>query len=138
MNEKSKTNNTHTIINMDRRQSSYIVQPTFKSTSTFGKIKEVLNSMALFSGVAYACYLFYKKFIEPFLFGRKKRKTVEEKLDELSIKVEQDLKSLCQEVNKIKEEIKNQSSTDTFRRELQGFQQDIESIKGLLLNKYVD
>ena len=124
---------------MDRRQSSYIVQPpSFKTISTYGKIKEVLSSMALFSGVAYACYLFYKKCIEPFLFGRKKRKTVEEKLDELSIKVEQDLKSLCQEVNKIKEEIKNQNSTDTFRRELQGFQQDIESIKGLLLNKWVN
>lgn len=117
---------------MDRRRSYAVWKPGH--LTTFAKIKEALSSVALFSGIAYAVYLFYKKYIEPFLFGRKK-KNVEEKIDDLSLKVDANMKSLSQEVARVKEEVERNAYTESLKREIQSLKTDLESIKGLLLNK---
>lgn len=47
------------VVNMGGYPSNLVMQP---KQTTFGKIKEVLNSIALISGLTYAVYLFYKVF----------------------------------------------------------------------------
>lgn len=121
-----------TVINMDRRRSYSVWKSG--NLSTFAKVKEALSSVALFSGVAYAIYLFYKRYIEPFLFGRKK-KNFEEKIDDLTVKVNTDMRSLSQEVARVKEELERNTYTEPLKREIQSLKTDLESIKGLLLNK---
>lgn len=49
-------NSDQTIISIGQHQKNYVVQPQ----TTFGRIKEILSSIALVSGIAYAVYLFYK------------------------------------------------------------------------------
>lgn len=97
--------------------------------STFERIKEVLSSVAVFSGAAYLVYKFYKKFIEPWLFGRgdSSRKSLEQKVDSLSVKVETDLRLIREELS--------QNNQFDLRREIQNFKSDLDAIKGLLLNK---
>lgn len=118
------------IINMDRRESHVQLWKP-QPVSTFGRIKEILSSVAVFSSLAYLIYKFYKKFIEPWLFGDKKGKSVEDKVDTLTVKVETDLKMIGQEVGRIREDM----GQFDVRREIQNFKSDLDSIKGLLLNK---
>ncbi|CAD7078576.1 unnamed protein product [Hermetia illucens] len=103
--------------------------------TTLMKIKDALSSIALVSGLAYAVYLFYKKFIEPFLFGKKKRKTVEECIEKMESKVENQIKDLNQEVLRIREELARSSHQDFITQEIGSFKSDLEAIKGLLLNR---
>lgn len=51
-------NSTVIEMDMNTQQSGYLMVP--RTRSSFGVIKEALQSMALVSGLAYACYLFYK------------------------------------------------------------------------------
>lgn len=103
--------------------------------SVFTRVKEVLNSVAVFSGIAYLLYKFYRKFIVPWLFGSDdSKKSVEHKLDQLTIKVETDMKLIGQEVSRVREDIVHMNDID-LRREMHNFKADLEAIKGLLLNK---
>lgn len=100
--------------------------------TTFEKIKDLLSSVALLSGVAYAVYMFYKKYIEPFLFGRKKKG---DKIDELT----KTTKAINGELIRVREEINLQkqtaeSSNKLIQNTLQTFKTEIETIKGILLN----
>lgn len=52
----ANSNGDQTIISIGQHQKNYVVQ----SQTTFGRIKEILSSVALISGIAYAVYLFYK------------------------------------------------------------------------------
>jgi len=101
--------------------------------STFTKIKEFLNSAAIISGLLYAVYKFYKNYIEPFLFGRKK-KSIEEQLTKNDSKVDTGINKLNTEVIKIHEEISSNNPNEILR-EINNFKNDLEAIKGLLLNR---
>ncbi|KAL5290261.1 PEX14 family protein [Megaselia abdita] len=127
-------NPNSTVIEMDvnTQQSRYLMAPR---PSALARIKDVLQSMALVSGLAYACYLFYKKYIEPFLFGRKK-KTVEETLVALEEKLEKKIGDLNKEVTIVKETVVSTSHTDDISQKLHGFKNDLDAIKGLLLNRF--
>ncbi|XP_055857444.1 peroxisomal membrane protein PEX14 [Episyrphus balteatus] len=105
--------------------------------STLQQIREALQSMALISGLAYAVYLFYKKYIEPFLFGKKKKKSVEETLTEFDQKVETQMRDVNRDLNQIKEQLTQNITTQnsTIQREFSNFKSDLEAIKGLLLNR---
>ena len=126
------------------------VQSYARVLSTFEKVKDVLSSVALLSGIAYGIYVFYKvsrkmnfdrvffnliliqKYIEPFLFGRKKKG---DKIDELA----RTTKAINGELIRVREEINNQkqiqdSSNKLLQSTLQTFKNEIETIKGILLN----
>lgn len=109
-----------------------------KPLSVLERVKEILSSVAVFGGVVYLVYKFYKKFIEPWIFGgaRKdeKTKSVGDKVDELTVKVDMDMKQISQEVTRIREDVYHMSQFD-IRREMQNFKSDLDAIKGLLLNK---
>ncbi|XP_063698151.1 peroxisomal membrane protein PEX14 [Culicoides brevitarsis] len=131
-NNETQQSSSHTIINMDRH--SLIVQPP-NAVSTFTKIKSLFGSLALVSSLMYGVYYVIQNFIKPFLFGSRKPKTVEQKLDEFTTRVENDLKMLFKEINDIKADIAKSNQTEMVKREIQAFQQDLDKIRGLLLNK---
>lgn len=105
--------------------------------STLQSIRDALQSMALISGLAYAVYMFYKKYIEPFLFGKKKKKSVEESLSEFDQKVETQIRDVNRDLTQIKEQLTQNITTQNslIQREFSHFKSDLEAIKGLLLNR---
>jgi len=124
-----------TVINMgiSTPTMQYVVQ---RPMTTLQRIREILSSTALIAGFAYAIYMFYKNYIEPMLFGRrKKKKTIDESFEELNKNVDTNIKELNQELVKVKEEISKASRNDNICREISNFKSDIDAIKGLLLNR---
>jgi len=122
--EKMNDNKDETRIN--------IVQPYKHQMTTFEKIKDIISSAALISGLAYGIYMFYKKFIEPLLFGRKKG----DKIDELS----KTTKAINGELIRVRDEINKQKQTQEANQKLllntmQSFKAEIDTIKGILLNR---
>ncbi|KNC32516.1 hypothetical protein FF38_07284 [Lucilia cuprina] len=101
------------------------------------RLKEVLHSMALLGGVAYAIFMFWKKFLQTFLFGGKKKKSVDEALNEIDKKVDTRLAEVKTELTQVKESLarEQRDQTQQFMREFNQFKSDLEAIKGLLLNR---
>lgn len=114
------------------KAGNYVIQ---SQQSWFGRVREILNSVALVSGLMYAVYLFYKRFIEPFIFRGKKKKPVEEQISELNETVEVKIDSITFELSQIKEEIARVHQAQSSTKELTSFKSDLDSIKGLLLNR---
>lgn len=129
--------NHQTVISMDvgtagtGPKATYSVQPQ----SWFGKVKEVLNSVAVISGLMYGVYMFYKKFIEPLIFRSKKKKPVEDQISDLSRTVEGKIDKLSVELIKIKDELSRVNQAQSAAKDLATFKTDLDSIKGLLLNR---
>lgn len=124
-------NGDATIISIGQHQKNYVLQ----SETIFGRIKEVLSSVALISGLAYAVYLFYKRFIEPLIFGRKKKKDVAESLAEINQKFDENYEKINVELRQVRDEIRESPQTEKLSRDVQGFRTDLDAIKGLLLNR---
>ncbi|XP_037933776.1 peroxisomal membrane protein PEX14 [Teleopsis dalmanni] len=133
----SKDPNAPTVINMDISSQTHSQLSLLPQTTTLGRIKEILNSVALVSGLAYAIYLFWKKYLEPFLFGKKKKKPVEDVLEDIDKKVNTRFDEVNQELTQIKDTLSQQKREHTqhINREFNNFKSDIEAIKGLLLNR---
>ncbi|XP_017136304.1 peroxisomal membrane protein PEX14 [Drosophila miranda] len=125
-------NNPNTVINIGSQVQALQLQPTI-----FGRIREIIHSTALFSGVIYAVYLFWKKFIAPYLFGKPKRKPVEEVLEDIDKKVEIRTEDLNKEISVVKDLITSQQRdhAQQLNREFSNFRSDLDAIKGLLLNR---
>lgn len=75
----------------------------------------------------------------PFLFGRKKKKPVEEALNEMDKKVDGRLNDVNKELLQIKDTLAQhqRDQNQHFNREFSNFRSDLEAIKGLLLNRFV-
>ncbi|XP_058834091.1 peroxisomal membrane protein PEX14 isoform X1 [Topomyia yanbarensis] len=129
--------NHKTVINMGvgsngYTKAQYAIQP---HQTWFGKIKEVLSSVALIGGLMYGVYLFYKKFVEPLIFRNKKKKPVDEQIADLNKNVEVKIDKLNSELIKIKDELSRVNQSQSATKELTNFKTDLDSIKGLLLNR---
>lgn len=122
-------------INATQTHAQLALQPP--SPTTFGRIKEVLHSMALLGGVAYAIYMFWKKFLQTFLFGAKKKKSVDDALSDIDKKVDSRIGEVKTELTQVKETLarEQRDQTQQFMREFNQFKSDLEAIKGLLLNR---
>lgn len=129
-----------TVISMDVEASSnamgryskanYVIQPQ----TWFGRIRETLSSVAMIGGLMYGVYLFYKKFIEPLIFGSKKKKPIEEQISELDKSVGKRMDELNIELGKIKDEL-NRCNSQKLPTDLAHVKTDLDAIKGLLLNR---
>ncbi|KAH8300540.1 hypothetical protein KR018_011963 [Drosophila ironensis] len=110
------------------------VQP---APTALSRLRELIHSAALFSGVVYAVYLFWKKYIAPYLFGKPKRKPVEEALDDIERKVEARTSDLNREIALVRDLISSQQRdhAQQLNREFSNFRSDLDAIKGLLLNR---
>ncbi|XP_012529675.1 peroxisomal membrane protein PEX14-like [Monomorium pharaonis] len=115
------------------RQMS-IYQPTFLQ-----KVKELFNATALIGVTVYCTYWFYKKFLEPFLFGRKKKKSVEDKVTELDKTVQSSMKEVKDSILKIEGEMQkltqHQAIDPTIPQLVQELKHDLSSLKALLLSR---
>lgn len=111
---------------------NYVIQ---SKQSWLGRLKEILNSVALVSGLMYGVYLFYKKFIEPLIFRGKKKKSIDDRMADLNHSVEVKIDSVNVELNKIKEELARVNQAQHATKELTSVKSDLVSIKGLLLNR---
>lgn len=112
--------------------TNYVVQ---SKHSWLGRVKEILSSVALVSGLMYGVYLFYKKFIEPLIFRGKKKKSIDERITDLNQSVEVKIDSINFELIKIKDELARVNQAQFATKELTNLKSDLVSIKGLLLNR---
>lgn len=105
--------------------------------SLLDRIKEIVHNVALLSAVVYAIYMFYKKFIKPYLFGEEKKKNIESSLQEFEKNVTSSITELKDDVSSIKVEIEkiSQVADNQTQRHLQSLQSDISTVKGLLLSR---
>jgi len=112
----------------------YYPQPQTQLT-IFDRVREVVHSSALFGLVIYAVYKFYVKFIKPFLFGKKK--SVEETLADLDKKLDESITDIKDNLTSVKIEVDRISRTGSgdTQRQLQNLQNDINSVKGILLSR---
>ncbi|KAL7731879.1 hypothetical protein ACLKA6_017453 [Drosophila palustris] len=124
-------NNPNTVINIGS-QLAVLPQQT-----AFGRLREMLHTTALFSGLIYGIYLFWRKYIAPFLFGKPKKKPVEKALEDIDKKVETSSETLNKEITLVKDMITlhQKEQTQQINREFSNFRSDLDAIKGLLLNR---
>ncbi|KAH8306981.1 hypothetical protein KR044_001936 [Drosophila immigrans] len=124
-------NNPNTVINIGS-QLAVLPQQT-----ALGRLRELLHTTALFSGLVYGIYLFWRKYIAPFLFGKPKKKPVEKALEDIDSKVESTKESLNKEITMVKDMItlQQREQTQHMNREFSNFRSDLDAIKGLLLNR---
>lgn len=133
-----------TIINMEIGHRSAPMQTPSATTALYRtpetalqKIYNVISSTAMITGIMYAIYYVYKQFIEPFLFGRKKDgKSTADLLNEFDKRIEKNISKLTIEVTAIKDELRSTYNGDhMLRQDMLTFKSDLDSIKGLLLNR---
>ncbi|XP_055320716.1 peroxisomal membrane protein PEX14 isoform X2 [Sitodiplosis mosellana] len=114
------------------------LSPLYRSPDTaLQKFYNIISSTAMVTGIVYAIYYVYKKFIEPFLFGRKKdRKSTNDLIEELDTKMDKNIRKLNVEMTALKEEIRSSYNGDhLLRQDMLSFKNDLDAIKGLLLNR---
>ncbi|KAG5324082.1 PEX14 protein, partial [Pseudoatta argentina] len=112
-----------------------VYQPTFLS-----KIKEFFNATALIGVTVYCAYWFHKKFIEPFLFGRKKKRCcIEDKVTELDETIQNSMKEVKDSILKVESEVqkltRHQALDPTIPQLVQELKHDLSSLKALLLSR---
>lgn len=137
----------NTIINMEIGHRSPIqpnttaLPPFYRSPETaLQKVYNIISSTAMVTGIFYAIYTVYKRFIEPFLFGGKKdKKTTADLLNDLDKKIDKNIRKLNVEITALKDEIRSSYNGDhVLRQDMLTFKNDLDAIKGLLLNRFVE
>lgn len=122
----------HTLVTIPPQQI-LLPQPTFWS-----RFRDIGNSIALIAGALYALYLFYKKYIYSFFFGKKKKKTLEDSILDLEKSLTGKVKSVQDDVKKTSIEIGHLSSlvqnADTTSRHIQDLKAEFSSLKSMLLS----
>ncbi|KZC10430.1 PREDICTED: peroxisomal membrane protein PEX14 [Dufourea novaeangliae] len=105
----------------------------------YHKIKEFFNATALIGATIYCVYWFYKKFIEPFLFGRKKKDTIKDSVSELDKTIQNSMKEVKQSISKVEDDVQkltqNQFLDPMVPQLVQELKQDLSSLKTLLLSR---
>nr|SVE77925.1 EOG090X0FQ8 [Daphnia lumholtzi]SVE78555.1 EOG090X0FQ8 [Daphnia lumholtzi] len=92
------------------------------STSKWGCFKEITNVMVLIAGATYSLHYLYRRFIEPFLFGHKKKKPLEDTVEEMN-------KNLTSLVGNVLATVQNLSDTVATLRPKQYEQSEIKELK---------
>ncbi|XP_076754783.1 peroxisomal biogenesis factor 14 [Xylocopa sonorina] len=107
--------------------------------SSFQRMKEFFNTTALIGATIYCVYWFYKKFIEPFLFGRKKKDSIRDSVNELDKTIQNSMKEVKQSISKVEGDVQkltqNQSIDPMIPQLVQELKQDLASLKSLLLSR---
>ncbi|XP_078052856.1 peroxisomal biogenesis factor 14 [Augochlora pura] len=115
------------------------MQPHPYQITLFHKIKEFFNATALIGATIYCVYWFYKKFIEPFLFGRKKKNSIKDSVSELDKTIQNSMKEVKQSISKVEDDVQkltqNQFIDPMVPQLVQELKQDLASLKSLLLSR---
>lgn len=142
----TKDPNNAAVINMEighrpstAPNTSLSLSPLYRAPeSAMQKFYNIISSTAVVTGIVYAIYYVYNRFIEPFLFGGKKdKKSSADLLEDLDKKVDRNLRKLNVEMTAIKDEIRTTYNGDhMMRQNMLTFKSDLDAIKGLLLNRF--
>ncbi|XP_019773151.1 peroxisomal membrane protein PEX14 isoform X2 [Dendroctonus ponderosae] len=105
-------------------------------TSWFSRLRDIVHSIAIFSVVVYAIKKFYDMYVSPFLFG-KKRKSIEDKLDDLEQNVGGSMRDLQSSIVDVKTEVDRIyfTSEKELLSELKDLKSEVGTLKGLLLTR---
>ncbi|EFN84338.1 peroxisomal membrane protein PEX14 [Harpegnathos saltator] len=126
----------YTAVQMPRMAAYSCYQTNNSQLTLYQKIKELFNLAALIGATVYCIYWFYKKFIRPFLFGRKKPKiNVEDAVVELNETVDKSVTSTKASISKVNEYIyemkeQNRNILSTVRE----VKVDLVNLKAMLLS----
>nr|XP_033332245.1 peroxisomal membrane protein PEX14 [Megalopta genalis] len=133
--------NDYTVVPMlppGRLYPSYMQAHPYQIT-LFHKVKEFFNATALIGATIYCVYWFYKKFIEPFLFGRKKKDSIKDSVSELDKTIQNSMKEVKQSISKVEDDVQkltqNQFIDPMVPQLVQELKQDLASLKSLLLSR---
>lgn len=81
-----------------------------------------------------------QKFVQPFLFGRKKKSNVEERITELDKTVQNSMKEVKDSILKMEGNVQklteHQTLDPTIPQLVHELKQDLSSLKALLLSRY--
>nr|CAD7401528.1 unnamed protein product [Timema poppensis] len=112
----------------------------FPQPTRWTKFRDMGNMAALLASLAYGLYLFYKKYIQPYLFVRKKHKTAEELMLELKnlvtsslITLREELRSVHNDLNGVQEQITHESEAV---REIQERKMFLVRDEGMFINQF--
>ncbi|XP_059615109.1 peroxisomal membrane protein PEX14 [Phlebotomus argentipes] len=118
----------HTVVNMS---SGYALTPP----SLFVRIREALQSAAVFGAIAWCIIWLYRNYIEPFLFGRKRRKSVRDSVTELEDRVRSGFTDLNAEVAKLQHDLDRAVQRSALHEEILTIKSEVEAVKGILLSR---
>ncbi|XP_043597303.1 peroxisomal membrane protein PEX14 [Bombus pyrosoma] len=131
--------NDYTVVPIPPRQMYPYFQTYPYQITFFQRIKEFFNATALIGATIYCIYWFYKKFIEPFLFGRKKKDSIKDSVTELDKTIQNSMKEVKESISKVEGDVQkltqNQSMDPMVPQLVQELKQDLASLKSLLLSR---
>ena len=129
----------YTVVPIPPRQVYPYLQTYPYQLTPFQKIKEFFNTAALIGATVYCVYWFYKKFIKPLLFGRKKKDSIQDSVNELDKTIQNSMKDVKQSISKVEDDVQKLTqshSIDPIIPQLvQELKQDLASLKSLLLSR---
>ncbi|GAB0094570.1 peroxisomal membrane protein PEX14 [Sergentomyia squamirostris] len=103
--------------------------------SWFIRVRDTLQSMAIFGAVTWFVFWLWRTYIEPFLFGRKKKKSVSQTVDELEERVRTGFIDLNCEVAKIQHDLDRAIQRSVLHDEIITIKNEVEAVKGILLSR---
>nr|SVE74502.1 EOG090X0FQ8 [Daphnia barbata] len=112
---------------------SHALAPVAKSK--WDKLKEILNTTILVAGAAYSLYYLYRRFIEPFLFGHKKKKTLEETVEEMNKNITCLVGDLSAAVQNLSDTVSTLHRKQYEQQEIKELKAEMASIKSILLGR---
>ncbi|KMQ93577.1 peroxisomal membrane protein pex14-like protein [Lasius niger] len=132
--------NPYTAIQMSQGPPIHSYRQTRVYQSTLlQKIQDIFNTTALIGATVYFVYWLYKKFVQPFLFGRKKKSNVEERIIELDKTVQNSMKEVKDSILKMEGDVQklteHQALDPTIPQLVHELKQDLSSLKALLLSR---
>lgn len=138
--QNSSSQNEYTAVTIQPPRQLYPnYYPNYYQSSLFFKVKEFFNVAALISTTAYCVYWFYKKFIAPLLFGRKKPDHPTDSVKELDQTIQRSMREVKESLTKVEVDVQNlaksHSVDPTVPQLVQELKQDLASLKSLLLSK---
>lgn len=131
--------NEYTAIPIPQRSNYPYLQMQAYQPTLLQKIKEIFNATAFVGATLYCVYWFYKNFIEPMLFGRKKKPSITDSVTELDKSIQTSVKEMKDSISKVEVNLKklarNQSMDPSIPHLVQELKQELSSLKTLLLSR---
>nr|CAH0104880.1 unnamed protein product [Daphnia galeata] len=105
------------------------------ATSKWSIIKDILNASVLIAGAAYSLHYLYRRFIEPFLFAHKKKKTLAETVEEMNKNLTCLVGDVSAAVQNLSDTVATLRSKQHEQSELKELKAEVTSLKAILLGR---
>lgn len=112
-------------------QQLMIPQPSFLT-----RLKDGLTTAALISALLYGAYMFFKRYIYPFLFKKKPKKSIESEIQDLSKLLKENTDEIKSTIVELQTELSSSEPTKrSFNNQIDNLKSELHTIKSLLLSK---